>query len=64
VRNRSRDPYPRETQEMMFDAPRAGLCVLQGDLRTRHLRQHKDGGGDARVVPLHKKQDDHNDKDG
>ena len=37
--------YPRETQEMVFDA-HAGICSVQGDLRTRHLRQHEDGGRD------------------
>jgi len=37
---------PRETQEMVFDAPRPGVRVVQGLLWARHLRQHEDGGGD------------------
>ena len=38
--------YPRETQEMVFDAHDRGLRLLQGRLHARHLRQHEDGGGD------------------
>src|SRR5712664_4101434 len=38
--------YPRETQEMVFDAHDRGLRPVQGRLRARHLRQHEDGGGD------------------
>ena len=37
--------YPRETQEMVFDAHER-VRVLQGRLRARRLRQHEDGGGD------------------
>src|SRR6185312_13041610 len=36
--------YPRETQEMVFDAHER-LRLLQGRLPARHLRQHEDGGG-------------------
>ena len=36
--------YPRETQEMVFDAHKPRLRLLQGDLHARHLRQHEDGG--------------------
>jgi hypothetical protein len=35
--------YPRETQEMVFDAHNRAF-LLQGDLHARHLRQHEDGG--------------------
>ena len=38
--------YPRETQEMVFDAHDRAFA-LQGHLRARHLRQHEDGGGDG-----------------
>jgi hypothetical protein len=38
--------YPRETQEMVFDAHEAGVRILQGRLRTRHLRRQEDGGRD------------------
>jgi hypothetical protein len=34
--------YPRETQEMVFDANNRAF-LLQGDLHARHLRQHEDG---------------------
>jgi hypothetical protein len=37
--------YPRETQEMVFDAPRPGVRAVQGHMPARHLRQHEDGGG-------------------
>ena len=40
--------YPRETQEMVFDAPRPGVRSVQGHLRARHLRQHEDRGGPGR----------------
>jgi hypothetical protein len=43
--------YPRETQEMVFDAPRASVRVLPRRLHTRHLRQHEDGGGDGLYRP-------------
>ena len=36
--------YPRETQEMVFDAHKPRLRLLQGDLHARHLRQHEDCG--------------------
>ena len=36
--------YPRETQEMVFDAPHPCVRVLSRRLWARHLRQHEDGG--------------------
>ena len=36
--------YPREAQEMVFDAHEKAFAVLQGRCRARHLRQHEDGG--------------------
>jgi hypothetical protein len=36
--------YFRETQELVFDAPRQGVPVLCRRLPARHLRQHEDGG--------------------
>jgi hypothetical protein len=38
--------YPRETQEMVFDAHDQAF-VLFNHLRARHLRQHEDGSGDG-----------------
>lgn len=39
--------YPREAQEMVFDADdRAFVRPIQGHLQPRHLRQHEDRGGD------------------
>src|SRR2546425_5761859 len=38
--------YPRETQEMVFDAHDRAFALFKGYLRTRHLRQHEDRGGD------------------
>jgi hypothetical protein len=35
--------YPRETQEMVFDAHDRAFAMM----RARHLRQHEDGGGDG-----------------
>ena len=37
--------YPRESQEMVFDAHDRAFAFLQGCLHARHLRQHEDGGG-------------------
>ena len=39
--------YPRETQEMVFDAHDRAFALFKGTLRARHLRQHEDGGGDG-----------------
>ena len=39
--------YPRESQEMVFDAHLQRLRLLQGRLHARHLRQYEDGGGDG-----------------
>ena len=36
--------YPRETQEMVFDAHDKRVRVLQGRLHARHLRQHENCG--------------------
>ena len=30
--------YPRETQEMVFDAHDPSVCLFQGNLHARHLR--------------------------
>ena len=38
--------YPRETQEMVFDAHNRAFAFFKGDLHARHLRQHEDGGRD------------------
>src|SRR5690606_12529422 len=38
--------YPRETQEMVFDAHHRAFAFF-GGLHARHLRQHEDGGGDG-----------------
>ena len=37
--------YPRETQEMVFDAHDRAFAFFKGAC-ARHLRQHEDGGGD------------------
>jgi transposase len=37
--------YPRETQEMVFDAHDRAFAFFKGHLHARHLRQHEDGGG-------------------
>ncbi|MCS3899363.1 hypothetical protein M2171_008496 [Bradyrhizobium japonicum USDA 38] len=38
--------YPREAQEMVFDAhDRAFVRPIQGHMQPRHLRQHEDRGG-------------------
>jgi hypothetical protein len=37
--------YPRETQEMVFDAHDRAFAFFKGRLHTGHLRQHEDGGG-------------------
>ena len=34
--------YPRETQEMVFDAHDRGVCAVQGCMPARHLRQSMD----------------------
>ena len=39
--------YPRESQEMVFDAHDRGLRVLQRRLHARHQRHYEDGGGDG-----------------
>jgi hypothetical protein len=36
--------YPRETQEMVFDAHDRAFALFKG---ARHLRQHEDGSGDG-----------------
>ena len=36
--------YPRESQEMVFDAHEKAFQFLQGALPARHLRQHEYGG--------------------
>ncbi len=36
--------YPRETQEMVFDAHDRAYRPVRRRLRTRHLRQHEDSG--------------------
>jgi hypothetical protein len=38
--------YPRESQEMVFDA-HSSAFAFQGRLHARHLRQHEDGRGDG-----------------
>jgi len=38
--------YPRETQEMVFDAHDRAFAIQRG-VRARHLRQHEDRGGDS-----------------
>ena len=38
--------YPRETQEMVFDAHDRAFALFKGACQRRHLRQHEDGGGD------------------
>ena len=38
--------YPRETQEMVFDAHDRAFALFKGHLPARHLRQHEDGGDD------------------
>ena len=38
--------YPRETQEMVFDAHERAFAFFKRRLHARHLRQHEDGGGD------------------
>ena len=37
--------YPRETQEMVFDAHDRAFALFQRCLHARHLRQHEDRGG-------------------
>jgi transposase len=37
--------YPRETQEMVFDAHDRAFAFFGGACARRHLRQHEDGGG-------------------
>jgi transposase len=37
--------YPRETQEMVFDAHDRAFAFFKGACTRRHLRQHEDGGG-------------------
>jgi transposase len=37
--------YPRDTQEMVFDAHERAFAFFRGALRARHLRQHEVGGG-------------------
>ena len=39
--------YPRETQEMVFDAHDRAFALFKGTCTSRHLRQHEDGGGDG-----------------
>jgi transposase len=38
--------YPRETQEMVFDAHDRAFAFFRGCVPARALRQHEDGGGD------------------
>ena len=38
--------YPRESQEMVFDAHDRAFAFFKGSLQARHLRQHEDGGRD------------------
>src|SRR5882762_6705755 len=38
--------YPRETQEMVFDAHDRAFALFKGTLPARHLRQHEDGSDD------------------
>jgi len=38
--------YPRETQEMVFDAHDRAFALFKGACQRRHLRQHEDRGGD------------------
>ena len=38
--------YPRETQEMVFDAHDRAFVLFKGACQRGHLRQHEDGGGD------------------
>jgi hypothetical protein len=37
--------YPRESQEMVFDAHDKAFAFFKRRLHARHLRQHEDGGG-------------------
>ena len=37
--------YPRESQEMVFDAHDRAFAFFKGACTSRHLRQHEDGGG-------------------
>ena len=37
--------YPREAQEMVFDAHDRAFAFFRGACQARHLRQHEDGGG-------------------
>ena len=39
--------YPRETQEMVFDAHDRAFALFKGTCTRGHLRQHEDGGGDG-----------------
>src|SRR6266849_4439622 len=39
--------YPRESQEMVFDAHARAFDFFKGALHARHLRQHEDGGRDG-----------------
>ena len=39
--------YPRETQEMVFDAHARGFAFFGGGAAARHLRQHEDRGDDG-----------------
>ena len=36
--------YPRESQEMVFDAHDRAFAFFKGACHARHLRQHEDGG--------------------
>ena len=36
--------YPRETQEMVFDAHDRAFALFKGTCAPRHLRQHEDRG--------------------
>src|SRR6202162_4929031 len=38
--------YPRETQEMVFDAHERGFAFFKGACHARHLRQYEDRRGD------------------
>ena len=37
--------YPRETQEMVFDAHDRAFALFKGTCQRAHLRQHEDRGG-------------------